>query len=613
MLRTPHRKNGPFDPKESSVSPEALPATGDAELATEPHAELLEALAADVAGLVKNLQKTEADLHLRDALLHLQSDLMIDAMLAFDNDGKVISFNHRLLEILDLEEEQVTGCTVDELFAVLRKEMIDEEGARKRLAEIVADPERESRAEIEFRNGKVIERWSAPLRDVDGVIRGRGWFFRDISSQRAAEQLLEDNRSRASLLSEAGAVLTSSMDYRALVTSVAALCAEWFCDWAAIDLLDRDGSIDRVAIANRRPEEAARVAEVDSLRRYPSDPAASVGVRRVIASGKWEMQDAIKDEWLQRESNGDEAYLGVLRSLNLRSSLCVPLQIGTRTLGAMTFVTTNNGRHFGPADLATAQELAYRVASAVEHARLFEEHVHISRTLQRSLLPPHLPEIPRLELAARYSAAGEGYQVGGDFYDAFRTGKNDWAVLIGDVCGKGAEAAATTALARYTLRAAAMQSRKPSVALSTLNQAMLRTEAQTFCTVAYARIRPADEGIRLTIACGGHPLPLLVHADGTVQTAGRSGTLLGCFQEPALNEAVITLGEGDSLVLYTDGVTEARDGLNVFGEERFHEILRGIAGLSAAEMAEAIERAALDFQVGDARDDIAVVVLKASD
>jgi PAS domain S-box-containing protein len=596
----------------SSTSVEQPPVEPNGE-STGQRYELLEALAAEVAGLVKQLQETESDLQLTDALLRVQNQAMVHAMLAFDTEGRVISYNQRLLEILGLEDDDVAGHTIDQMFDGIRKNLADEHSSQKRLDEAIADAEHEGRTEFEFRDGRVIERWSAPLRDPDGVIRGRGWFLRDVTGQRATEQVLEETRRRASLLSEAGAVLTSSMDFRTLVSKVADLVATWFADWVAIDLVDRDGSIDRVAIANRRPEEAARVAEVDTLRRYPADPAASVGVRRVIESGHWDMQDLIKDEWLQREARNDTSYLSVLRGLGLRSYICVPMQIGMRTLGAMTFVTTTDGRAFGPADLGTAQELAFRVASAVEHAKLFEEHMHISRTLQRSLLPPHLPEIPGLQLAARYHASGEGYEVGGDFYDAFRTGKNDWAVVIGDVCGKGADAAATTALARHTLRAAAMQSKKPAVVLTTLNQAMLRTEQQTFCTVSYVRIRSSDEGMRLTITCGGHPLPLLVAADGIVRTAGRPGTLIGCFPEPALNESVITLQRGDALVLYTDGVTEAREGLNVFGEDRFHDVLRGIAGLSASEMAEAIEGAALEYQAGDARDDIAVVVLKAPD
>ena len=228
--------------------------------------------------------------------------------------------------------------------------------------------------------------------------------------------------------------------------------------------------------------------------------------------------------------------------------------------------------------------------------------------MQRSLLPPHLPEIPGVKVAARYHAAGEGYEVGGDFYDVFIAARNEWAVVLGDVCGKGADAAATTALARHTLRAAAVTTRKPHRILQMLNDVMLRAETP-FCTVAYARVQKQNSGARVTVACGGHPLPFLVRADGSVDTFGRPGTLLGCFPEPALHEEVLDLHPGAAVVLYTDGVTEARKGSSVMGEAGLRAALVRAAGGSAGDIADAIEKAALDFQDGDARDDIAIVVL----
>ncbi|MGZ4212658.1 MAG: GAF domain-containing SpoIIE family protein phosphatase [Actinomycetota bacterium] len=420
---------------------------------------------------------------------------------------------------------------------------------------------------------------------------------------------VEEGQGRAAFLAEVGAALTSSMDDRALLSSLADVTVEWFSDWCVIDLVQRDGSIERAVIASRDRKAAVLAERVDTLRRYPADESASRGVRRVIATGQWELLEGIEDSWLEREADGRTDYLQLLRSLSLRSTLCVPLHAGEKVLGAITFVTTKDGRAFGSADLTTAQEVASRAATAVEHARLFREHMHISRTLQASLLPPHLPEIPGVDVAARYHAAGEGYEVGGDFYDLFETARNDWAIVLGDVCGKGADAAATTALARHTLRAAAMQSRKPHNVLSTLNEAMLRAD-QLFCTAVYARLRAVPDGARITIACGGHPLPLLIRADGTMSTIGSPGTLLGCFPEPTLRQATGSLRGGDAVVLYTDGVTEARNGAAVFGDSGLRAAVVRSVGKSAEEMAREIEQAALDFQGGDARDDIAVVVLK---
>jgi len=414
---------------------------------------------------------------------------------------------------------------------------------------------------------------------------------------------------RLRFLARASEVLTSSMDHRLLLERLADAATEWFADWCVIDVVRRDRSIERTVINGRDRQKAALVAEVDTLHRYPSDPAASLGVRRVIETGQWDMREQIQDAWLEQEARGQEDYLAMLRSLDLRSMLCVPLRAGRRILGALTFVTTGEGRSFGPIDLALAQELAFRASSALEHARLFEERTHISRTLQQSLLPPHLPEIPGADVAARYHAAGEGYEVGGDFYDVFKTARGDWAIALGDVCGKGADAAATTALARHTLRAAAMQTRKPHRVLGLLNDAILLAE-QPFCTVAYARFQSRESGARLTVACGGHPLPFVIRANGTITTFGQPGTLIGAFEEHKVYEESLDLRAGDAVVLYTDGVTEARNGSAVLGESGLRAALVRSAGGSADEIADAIQQTALDFQDGDAHDDIAIVVVK---
>jgi GAF domain-containing protein len=566
------------------------------------------AVAVENARLFRDVRAVEEDLRLQAALLRAQGEAMLDGFVVTDTEDRVLLYNKRVLELFDLTDDDLS---TDYARAVRKKaaRTIDPDAYMERRRQLTMDPNASGRDQIAFGDGREFERWTAPLIDETGELRGRGWYYRDITTERRAARQLEEGQRRAALLAEAGAALTSSTKYEVLLRRLANVMVEWFSDWCTIDLTNRDGSIQQLIIESRDTEHIADVERVDALRRYPSDPTASEGVRRVIETGQWEMRDEIRDDWLVREAHGREDYLALLRSLKLRSHLCVPLQVGARTLGALTFVTTGDGRVFGPADLALAQEIAFRAASAVDHARLFEEHRHISRTLQRSLLPPHLPEIPNIEVVARYHAAGEGYEVGGDFYDVFKTGREEWAVVLGDVCGKGADAAATTALARHTLRAAAVTTRKPHRILAMLNEAMLRAE-QPFCTVAYARVQKVNSGARVTVTCGGHPLPFLIRAGGAVETFGRPGTLLGCFPEPALHEEVLELNAGDAIVLYTDGVTEARKGSNVMGEAGLRAALVHAAGGSAVEVADTIQNAALDFQDGDARDDIAIVVLK---
>jgi serine phosphatase RsbU (regulator of sigma subunit) len=224
-------------------------------------------------------------------------------------------------------------------------------------------------------------------------------------------------------------------------------------------------------------------------------------------------------------------------------------------------------------------------------------------------LPRELPDIPGVDVAARYLAAGEGNEVGGDFYDCFATGAGDWALVIGDVCGKGAEAAAITALARYTLRAAALHTRRPSAVLQQLNEALLRDRLDyRFCTVLYASLTPREDRVTACLTTGGHPLPLVLRATGEVHTVGSPGSLLGIVDVPELTEERVELGPGDALVLYTDGVTEAD---REAGPERLAALLGGCAGSGARVIAEAVERDALAAHGGRVRDDVAVVVVRA--
>jgi serine phosphatase RsbU (regulator of sigma subunit) len=196
----------------------------------------------------------------------------------------------------------------------------------------------------------------------------------------------------------------------------------------------------------------------------------------------------------------------------------------------------------------------------------------------------------------------------------FETHGRGWTVVMGDVCGKGPDAAAVTALARYTLRAAAMRELLPSRILLQLNEALLRQrDDRRFCTVSYAYLEAENGGARVGIASGGHPLPLVLRADGTVEWLGEQGTLLGVVEDPELQDTGASLSAGDAVVFYTDGVTEARGDGGELDEQGLREILASCAGMDAEAIADSVTSAALEVQGGRPRDDIAVVVLRARD
>ena len=253
------------------------------------------------------------------------------------------------------------------------------------------------------------------------------------------------------------------------------------------------------------------------------------------------------------------------------------------------------------------------MSAVITERRRAEQAVKaIAGTLQESLLPSHLPVIPGIETAVDFRAAGRRHLVGGDFYDVFPRDDESWAVIVGDVLGKGATAAATTGLARYTLRAAAVQESQPSRILRLLNDAILRQSPDQSCTVACGRIDlNSADGARVTLSVGGHPLPLVLRANGSVEQVGRPGTMLGVLPDPELADHASDLAPGDALILYTDGLTDAYAPGRIVKRAGLVAALESCAGQSATEIASGLHDAALGGG-GNAepRDDVVLLVLR---
>jgi serine phosphatase RsbU (regulator of sigma subunit) len=359
-----------------------------------------------------------------------------------------------------------------------------------------------------------------------------------------------------------------------------------------------------VATVARDPADERRLCEL--VERYPFADRSSHPLLDVLATGHARLVEHPDGPPIPFK---DERHRELIAKFGTQSTVLVPLSARGRTLGVMA---VGFGSKVGADHLSLFEEVARRAALAIDNARLYEERAQVARTLQRSLLPPVLPHVPGVELAARYLAAGEGNEVGGDFYDCFPTGNGNWALVIGDVCGKGAEAAAVTALARYTVRASAtLHSDRPQVVLEDLNEAIRREAgAGRYCTVLYIALSPRADGVKACVAAGGHPLPLLMRADGRVATAGRPGTLLGILPDPEIHSTEIFLAPGDTLVLYTDGVTEVSPLDDRFGPEILADFVAGCAGSEAPVIARRIEEEVLEIGGGSARDDVAVVVLR---
>ena len=274
-------------------------------------------------------------------------------------------------------------------------------------------------------------------------------------------------------------------------------------------------------------------------------------------------------------------------------------------------------RHWSAGDIELLETLSHVAASEVAlqvALRDGAERAALARTLQESLLPPRLARIPGLQVAACHMAGGTGSEVLGDFYDVFPSVLGNWGMVVGDVCGKGVPAAKSTALARYTVRAEAHRETRPGLILAALNQALLDwlTDDPRFLTAIYATVRPTLAGASVQISTAGHPLALVRRGDGRVQAFGRPGTLLGIFPDPELHDSRKLLRAGDSLVLFTDGVTEARrrGDRDLYGDRRLRDLLAGLPDMSAARTAAAIQQSVRAFSGPDISDDAVALVLK---
>lgn len=416
-------------------------------------------------------------------------------------------------------------------------------------------------------------------------------------------------RERLEFLSAINDALNTSTSRLEVMRNVTRTTVPRLGDWCSIHVLpSRNALVPDVEIAHVDPDMVTYAKQLQ--RRFPYDPTADNGVAHVIRTGQTQFYPDITDDVISSLEATDEER-AIIEQLALRSVIAVPLIKQGRILGAIQFVMSSSSRRYSPEDVALAHTVAGRIASSLENHRLHEEQVHIASTLQRSLLPTTLPKIPRLDIAVRYWAAGDANEVGGDFYDIFALDTDDqWAIVIGDVCGTGPAAAALTGLARHTIRASAWHGDTPTEVLTTLNRAIQRSATGSFLTATYAVVTNDGPATHLTIAIGGHPLPILVRDDaGTA--IGKPGTLLGVLDTIDITVTTESLEDGDVVVFYTDGATDVpRHSLN---EHHWNALVTTAS--PAAATAEAIAdhiRDSLDLVLPFAHrnDDIALLILK---
>jgi sigma-B regulation protein RsbU (phosphoserine phosphatase) len=430
---------------------------------------------------------------------------------------------------------------------------------------------------------------AARARELTELIAGR------IAITAESQWLREvDQRRRAwtTYLAEASELLGQSMDLDLTVALVPQLVVPRLGTWCAVLLSEPSRRLRLAAIAHadedRLPELRA-VLDPDAVPGPPPQLRA-----RLAAAHRGAAPSSFSDP---------------------ADGVAVALRAGGTSTGVL-LVGRPGGRPHTPEDLMLLDDISRRAALAVHNARTVGEHVRVSQTLQAALLPRALPQVPKIDFAAEYLPASTGVDVGGDFYDVVAVGPERWLVTVGDVCGKGARAAARTGLVRDVLRALVRQGRPLVGAIEMLNDVMVEAaDPQQFCTLAAAMLsRATHDGrpaVTVELVLAGHAQPVVVRADGTAELIGRFGTALGLVEAVKLHCTQHVLAPGETLLLYTDGITESRHGSEQFDDNRLLEAAAAASGASATRLVASVREAVQRFAPGLAGDDMALLAVRA--
>jgi serine phosphatase RsbU (regulator of sigma subunit) len=302
----------------------------------------------------------------------------------------------------------------------------------------------------------------------------------------------------------------------------------------------------------------------------------------------------------------------LLIAIGATSLLSVPISDGDANYGALTLARRSSEGRFELADLGLAEELGRHLGVAIRVDRMFRQRSAVAEALQGSLLPSRLPDVPGLELSSAYVPGSEGLEVGGDFYDVFPV-PDGWAACVGDVCGKGQEAAAMTAAARHAIRVLARWNPDPADVLARVNEVMLADDyGERFVTAKLAYLRWDGARLRVRLASAGHPGPAVVRPDGRVDLLGGGGLPLGLFPDASPETHSFELGQDDLLFFYTDGVTDARSTDLRYFDDNLGDTLAGLAGRSAGHTARMVQDLVCRFCQDELRDDMTILVAKVT-
>jgi PAS domain S-box-containing protein len=531
---------------------------------------MLVELGADVGRLLERVHADEAIAH-SEARKAAVLDAALDAIIAADADGRVVDANRAVTALLGWEPGELVGARIADTIVPpeLRERHLagfaryvenPQAGTAGRRMEVDALHRSGHRVPVELTVTSVAGAGPhiviAYLRDTTERRREEADREQLLAAETAARTSAEAAWQRLRLVSDVSELLAVTFSYPEAFHRLSERVVADIADICLIDTVDDRGVITRVAAKHRDDHKqpmADRLAEEFAPDMHGPHPVAGV-----VKTTQPRFSPFMSDEFLRATCRSEEHYQ-LVRALGFQSYITVPLIARTRTLGALTLISTDPARRYTEQDLAVAEEIARRASIRIDNARLYQERDRVAHVLQQGLLPRGLPVVPGVEVASRYFPAGAGIEAGGDFYDVFEVGPERWGLVIGDVCGKGPEAAARMAMARPALRALGHAYRRPARLLHALNDELLSDggDDERFLTLAYVQIRVLhDSGAELIACLAGHPPAILATADGT-ETLGMPGTLLGLYPDITLHEQRATLRRGDVLVMYTDGLADA--------------------------------------------------------
>jgi PAS domain S-box-containing protein len=547
-------------------------------------------LALDNAGLFSDLESVERRL---DAVM----SMLDQAVVVHDANGLLVYMNDLAAEWLGFQgPEAALDAPAADL--VNRLQVWSEGGARID-TELIAEHLNsfrlpwEGMARIASR-GVQEERWvavnSRPIDAPDGRILYAVTTAKDVTELKRSEFAEQ-------LLARTGELLASSIDHAETLQAVARVGIPQLADHCSVYIPDRNGVLEQAAVAAAEADGAGSEPQTD-------EPPPRLGDGSLLAE-----VIRTRTPLLASEPPSDDSDIrrpDFIDGHRMGSAIAVPMTAGAKVIGVLVFANRPDSRHLDESDLKIGLEIGRRAALAIENARLAGERAEVARVLQRGLLPPELPTLRGFELATMYRPAGEVNEVGGDFYDVFAI-EGGWMVAIGDVMGRGAAAASLTGLARHTIRTAGRLTGDPRDAARLVDESLKRGADLLLCSAIILVLPEVDtDPARIPILVAGHPPPLLIR-EGAVEPAALQGPLLGAPDEHRWELSTMELSAGEQLVLYTDGVTEARGEAERFGEERLRASLPSAAG--PIDVVRSVEGALDSFIAGEPEDDAAVLAI----